>query len=602
MRAPAFNIATYARLLQECIDTKALAQGKAIHGHIAKSGFDSYIFLCNRLLYMYAKCSALADATRVFQNMHLRDVFSWTSIITGYANCGFMDDARQLFDKMPEPNDVSWNAIIAGYARNGYCSGALEQYGQMQQAGIKPTRFTFATVVSVCTRLAAVEVGKQLHAHIVMNGLGLNSFVGSALVDMYAKCGSIDDARLVFDEMSERDNVTWTAMIAGYGQDGNGLEALKLFRQMQLAGEKPNQLTYATILSGCACKICFQQGIQVYALVIKNGYVSNLFVLSGIVNLYSKCGGLSDARQLFDIMSERDVVLWNAMITGYAHNGYFEEGLKLFVQMQMAGAKPDDVSFTGVLNCWATLAALDGGKQVHGLILRSGFDANVSVGSSLIDMYVKCASIEEANRVFQEMPERNVISWNAMIGGYALNGNGKEALQLFERMVLEAAKPNDSTFVSVLSACKYAGLVDEGRHYFSSMSQDYHIMPRLDHYACFIDLLARAGHLNEATDIVDSMPFEPNAIVWGGLLGACRSYGNIELGERAAEALFELEQDSATPYVLLSQIYATAGRWDDAAKVRRTMKERGVRKEAGCSWIEVKNRAYAFEAEESSHL
>eukprot|EP01018_Ginkgo_biloba_P009126 Gb_37176 [translate_table: standard] len=593
--------ATYARLLQVCANAKALAEAEQVHAHIIQSGFNSDVFLGNRLLDIYAKCGSVGYARRVFDEMPVRNAYSWNTIITGYAKCGSIENARDVFDKMPQRNVISWNVLIAGYAQNGYCQEGLRQFRQMQKIGMKSNRFTFASVLSACTCLAAVEYGKQVHVHITRNGFESNAFVGSALVDMYAKCGSIDDARQVFDKMYERDTVTWTAMIAGYAQVRQGLEALQLFWQMQQARVNPNELTFPGVLSACANVAALGYGDQVHTYIIKIGINSNVFVASALVDMHAKCGNIHDARKLFDRMFRRDAVLWNTMITGYAQKGYGEEGLKLFWQMQEAGAKPDEVTFTSVLSAWASLAALEGGKQVHCHIVRTGFDSNVCVGSSLVDMYAKCGSIEDACQVFENMPERNIISWNAMIAGYALSGCGREALQLFEKMLRMAVKPNHSTYIGVLSACNYAGLVDEGYRYFDSMNRDHSILPRVDHYACLIDLLGRSGRLHEAEYFIKNMPFEPNAIIWGALLGACRIHGNVELGKQAAEALFELEPQNAAPYVLLSNIYAAAGRWDDVAKVRRTMRERGVKKTPGCSWIEVKNRIHAFVVDDRSH-
>eukprot|EP01018_Ginkgo_biloba_P025611 Gb_06576 [translate_table: standard] len=317
--------------------------------------------------------------------------------------------------------------------------------------------------------------------------------------------------------------------------------------------------------------------------------------------MYSKCGLLKDARQMFDKMIERDRISWNSMIAGYAEHTHDEEALKLFEEMQRVGFKPDHFTFSNVLSVCAALAALGQGRHVHAQIISTGFESDVGVGNALVDMYAKCGSIEDARQVFDKMPKRNIISWNAMIVGYAQHGDGNETLVLFEQMQHAHVKPNKITFVGILAACNHRGLVDEGRHHFDSMSIDYGIIPEADHYSCMVGLLGRAGCLDEAEDLINKMPFEPDAVIWGGLLAACRLYNNMELGKRVAEYLFELEPQSSAAYVALSNIYASCGSWDYVAKMRKLMKDKVLKKEPGCSWIEVKNKVHVFIVEDQSH-
>eukprot|EP01018_Ginkgo_biloba_P005621 Gb_23018 [translate_table: standard] len=491
---------TYARILEDCIRMKSLSEGKFVHAHIISSGFKPDVFLGNRFMDMYAKCESLADARQMFDKMPSRNLFSWNTMITGYVKCGSVEDARQLFDKMPERDGVSWNAMIAGYASRGISKEALRLFWESHLTNVKPTHFTFTSVLSACASLPDLEQGKQVHVPIIKGGLELNVFVGCALLDMYAKCGNIEDAHRLFVRMPKGDVVSWTTIIGGYVQNGHGEEALKLFFQMRWEDVKPNQFTFASVLSACA-----------------------------------------------------------------------------------------------------NIAALEHGKQVHVHVIQSGFESNIFVSSALVDMYAKCGSIEEAHQSFGKMHRRDLVSWTLMIAGYAQNGQGCEALQLFEQMLQAGMKPNHITFICVLSACSHSGLVDEGLRYFDSMSQDHGIAPTADHYACMIDLLGRAGHLVEAENIISNMPYEPDGSMWRALLGACRVHGNMELGKRAAERLFELEPQNAATYVQLSHIYAAAGRWDEVAKLRKLIKERGVKKDPGCSWIEVKNRVHAFVLEDRSH-
>eukprot|EP01018_Ginkgo_biloba_P034752 Gb_24816 [translate_table: standard] len=460
---------------------------------------------------------------------------------------------------------------------------------------------TYAYLLQECVNKKALPEGKLVHAHVTEKGFMPDRFLGNTLVNMYAKCGSLVDARRVFDQTPERNVVSWTVMIAAYVRYGYADEALTLFYEMLREGIQPNQFTFATILPACANLAAVEHGKKIHEEVIRGEFQSDIFVGSALVDMYVKCRNVENARHVFDKMPHRDVVSWTAMIAGYAQNGNGEEAIKLFRQMQMAGVKPDSDTFAIVLPACANLAALEQGKEIHEVIIRSGYQYNVFVCSALVDMYAKCGSIENARHVFDQMPQQDVVAWNAMIVGYAMHGCGKEALRLFGQMQHSGTKPDHVTFVGVLSACCHAGLVDMGWQFFECMSRYYHITPTIEHYGCMVDLLGRAGYLDEAQDFINKMPIEPDAVVWGCLLGACRIHTNIELGECVAERLFELDPKDAAPYVLLSNIYAAAGRWDDIEKVRIMMKDRGVEKTPGCSWIEVNKQVYAFLVGDTSH-
>lgn len=452
-------------------------------------------------------------------------------MMAGYAKFRRLDFARELFDEMPGRDVTSWNTIIAAYEQQGCGEEASRLFCQLICAGVRPNHFTFASVLSASAGLLDVEQGKQLHAYIIRIGFLSNMFVGSALVDTYAKCGSIDDAREVFDQMPVRDVLCWNTMIAGYSQYGN----------------------------------------------------------------------IEIAHLLFEKMPQRNEVSWNTMIAGFAQQGQAEEALGLFCQMREAGLKPDQYTLASVLSCWASLAALEHGRQGHGHIIRIGYEIKIPVQNALVAMYAKCGIIRDARRVFNKMPVRDVVSWNSLIDGCAQHGFGKEALQLFEQMQQIGLKPNHITFLVVLTACSHAGLVDEGRFYFDCMNRDRCITPTTAHYACMIDLLGRAGRLNEAEDFIRKMAVEPDGRVWAALLGACRIHGDIKLGIHAAECLLEWEPQASATYVLLSNIHAAAGQWDAVARVRKLMKDRGVKKKPGCSWIDVKNRVHAFRVEDRFH-
>eukprot|EP01018_Ginkgo_biloba_P024981 Gb_25581 [translate_table: standard] len=561
---------TFPCVLKACAGLSALEHGKEIHEYIVRNGLESDIFIGNALVAMYAKC-------------------------------GIWSCAGQVFDKMSGRNVVSWNGMIAGYVQNGQGDEAFKLFYQMQLAGTNPNAVTVVNLLPACAHLEALRHGKEIHCFIKKNNFDSDVFVGNSLIDMYAKCGSIDDAVQVFDRMSHSDVVSWNAMTIGFVQNGYCVEALELFSQMQQLGVKPNSFTFVSILPACGRLKALQQGKEIHDYIIKSGFESHVFVGGTLVDMYSKCGIIEDAQQVFYKMFQRDVVSWNAMIVGYAQNDHPEDALKLFHQMEMAGVKSNSVTIASVLTACARIAALQQGKEMHDYIIRRGFESHVVVSNALIDMYAKCGSIKIARHVFEKMSQRTVVSWNAMISGYGMHGHVDEALTLFNQMHQVGMKPDHITLVAVLSACSHSGLVDEGWHHFDCMTGDYHVTPRMEHYACMVDLLGRAGQLDEAHEFITNMPLEPDASVWGALLGACRIHCNIELAEHVAERLFELEPENAGFYVLLSNIYAVAGRWADVAKVRTMLKDRGLRKKPGCSWIEIDNKVHEFVVGDKVH-
>eukprot|EP01018_Ginkgo_biloba_P028159 Gb_32965 [translate_table: standard] len=483
-----------------------------------------------------------------------RGVDSWNGIIAQYAQKGKLEDARKLFDIMPERTVVSWNVMIAGYVQNGAIENARRLFGQMSERNV----VSWTVMIAGYAQNGRIEDARQLFDKMPARDV----VSWNAMITGYVQNGNIEDARQLFDKMSERNVVSWNAMITGYAQNGRIENAYQLFHEMP----KRNVVSWTTMITG-----------------------------------YAHNSRIEDAWKLFEEMPKRNVVSWNAMISGFAQNGRSEEALKLFWQMLGEGMKPIESTFTSVLSAVASLASLQHGRQVHAHIIKREFALNSYMGNALITMSSKCGSIHDARCVFDRMSERDVVSWNAVIAGYAQHGHGKEALRLFERMQSLSIKPDEFTFIGVLSACSHAGLVDEGWHYFDAMSQDHGITPKSEHYVCMVDLLGRSGLLDKAEKLINKMPFKPVAVVWKALLGACRIHVNMEIGKRAAEHLFELEPHNSAAYVLLSNIHAAAGRWDDVAKVRIMMKERGVKKNPGCSWIEVKNRVHVFVVEDRSH-
>jgi pentatricopeptide repeat protein len=427
----------------------------------------------------------------------------------------------------------------------------LELFQQMQQERVQPNSVTFVGVLNACASIVALEEGMSIHQQIIQSGWDSDVYVGSSLVDMYAKCGKIEDALRVFNKLPSRDVVTWSAMILGHVQSGQGRKALELFQQMQQEGVQPNSVTIVGVLNACASVVGLEEGRCVHQQIVDCGWDSDVFVANSLVDMYVKCGSIEDACRVFNKMSSRDVITWTAMILGHVQSGQGEKGLELFRQMQQEGVQPDSVTIVAVLNACASVVALEEGRSVHEQIVEHGWDSDIFVMNSLIDMYAKCGSMEDAWRVFSKMPSRDVVTWTVILGGCAMHGHGKEALKLFEWMCKEGVQPDDVTFVCLLSACSHAGLVDEGMHCFALMSTVYGISTKLEHYTCMVDLLGRAGHLQKAENLVMAMPCKPHVAAWMALLGACRIHGNVEMAERVAKRFLELEPENAAGYVLL---------------------------------------------------
>ncbi|KAJ7295055.1 hypothetical protein O6H91_05G072700 [Diphasiastrum complanatum] len=561
---------TFIPVLKACTGLRALDEGRQAHVQIIQSGCEKDIAVGSNLVDMYAKCGSMGEAWRVFSKMPVHGVMAWNAMITGYINC--WEEAK-----------------------------ALEVYRQMQQEQVKPNRVTFVRVLTACASLGALEEGKLVHEQIIRRRLELDIFVGSSLVNMYAKCGSLADACRVFHSMPTRNAVTWNTMIMAYGKSGEVSQALECFQQMQLQGLEPSRVTFVVVLNTCANIGAVDKGKLVHAQAIRKGMELDVFVGSTLVDMYAKCGHIEDACNVFKRMPKRDVVSWNSMIVGYVKCGHGEKALDLFRQMQHEQVQPDSLTFLGVLNACGSVAALEEGKFVHAQVLKNGVGSDIVISNCLIDMYTKCGSIGDACRVFNNMPSRDIVSSNAMIMGYAMHGLGRNTLRLFEWICQEAMAVDDCTFLALLSTFSHTALLDEGYYYFESMSPKYGIQATAKHYSCIIDLLGRLGYLSEAEEVIKDMRCQPQVCVWTALLGACRLLGNVQVGERAAQRILELDPENASGYVLLSNIYAATGKLDSSAKLHQHRMQRYVRKQQGRTWIEVNNTVHVFSVNDKEH-
>lgn len=524
------------------------------------------------------------------------DVFVNSSLLNMYCKLGIVEEARKLFDEMPNRNSVSWATMISGYATQRLAKEACEVFKLLFSGGQTEdlNEFAFTSVLSAFTLPEFIDIGKQIHGLSVKLDLFSIVSVDNAIVTMYAKCGSLDDAVLAFKFSSDKNSITWSAMITGYAQTGNGDKALKLFSDMHFYGMKPSEYTLVGVLNACSDVEAACHGKQVHGYLLTLGYESHMYIMTALVDMYAKCGNIEDAQKGFECLQEPDIVLWTSMIGGYVQNGDNESAINLYCQMQMKNIVPNELTMASILKACSGLAALEQGKQMHAQSVKYGFRLEVPIGSSLATMYAKCGNLEDGNIVFWRMPARDVVSWNAMISGHSQNGRGAEALELFEEMRMEGTKPDYVTFVNVLSACSHMGLVDEGWGYFRMMFDEFGLMPGVDHYACMVDILGRAGRLNEAKEFIESANIDHGLALWRILLSACRNYRNYELGAYAGEKLMELGSQESSTYVLLSSIYSALGRLNEVERVRRMMNFRGVIKEPGCSWIELKNQVHVF--------
>ncbi|RWR74190.1 putative pentatricopeptide repeat-containing protein [Cinnamomum micranthum f. kanehirae] len=518
------------------------------------------------------------------------------------ARCGQVNDSLTLFSMAQHKTIVTWTSLITYFSHSLQPFEALSLFSQLRASGLLPNHFTFSAILPACAHTSTPINGKQMHSLIVKHGFESDLFVASALADMYAKYADLDAAKRVFDEMPERNLVSWNAMIVGFMHNKLYEEAVGMFRRLLVEGEmRPDQVSFSSALSACANLGSLNFGKQVHVLVVKLGLESLAYVNNTLVDMYGKCECLDAAIKLFSSIKDKDVVTWNVMMMSWVQNDCFEEACNCFWVMRREGILPDEASFSTSLHASASLAALNQGTLIHGQIIRTGFQRNLCVRSSLITMYAKCGSLDDATNAFEENKDRNVVSWTAMIAACQQHGCGDRVIQLFEEMVEEKIEPDYITLVCVLSACSHNGLVEKGFHYFDSISQVYRLKPGPEHYACMVDMLGRAGRLEEAKSFIESMPVKPDPTVWGALLGACRNYKNLDVAREVARRLFEMEPENSGNYVLLSNIYMHHGKLEEANQVRRLMGMNGVRKDPGCSWIDIKNTTYVFTVHDKSH-
>ncbi|EXB53013.1 hypothetical protein L484_018897 [Morus notabilis] len=512
-----------------------------------------------------------------------------TNLIKSYLEKGLVKEARSVFDEMPHKDVVAWTAMVEGYTSCNDHGHAWLLFCAMVRSEVGPNAFTFSSVLKACRGMKALLCGASVHGSVVKRGVTVEGsvYVENALMDMYATCcASMDDACRVFRDMFVKNAVSWTTLITGFTHRGDGYMGLREDAEL-------NPFSFSIAVRACASISSRTFGRQIHAAVIKCGFESNLVVMNAVLDMYCRYACLSEANQCFLEMTEKNLITWNTLIAGYQRMDS-SECLHLFSQMESQGFRPNCFTFSNVTAGCANLALLACGQQVHGGIFRRGFNQNLEVANALIDMYAKCGNIADSHKVFNEMSDKNLVSWTSMMIGYGAHGFGKEAVELFDEMVRLGIRPDQIVFMAVLSACSHAGLVDEGLKYFQSMMSTYNVSPDQEIYGCVVDLLGRAGRVEEACELIENMPFRPTESVWGALLGACKAHKLPHLGKLAALKVLDLRPNTVEAYVMLSNIYAAEGKWGEFAKMRKLIKGMGNKKEVGRSWIEVRNQVYSF--------
>ncbi|PNT61305.1 pentatricopeptide repeat-containing protein At5g48910 [Brachypodium distachyon] len=512
--------------------------------------------------------------------------------------------AIRLFRLGPHPprSARSYNILIRSFLRAGHPEDALHLFVEMlDDTAVSPDQHTVANTVKSCSRMCDLSVGRGVQAYAFKRGFMVDQFVLNSLIHMYASCGDVVAAHVLFHTVQVKGVIAWNAMIAGYVKNGDWKEVVEMFKGMLEVRAPFDEVTLLSVATACGRLGDANLGQWIAEYAEEKGMLRSRNLATALVDMYAKCGELDKARRLFDRMHSRDVVAWSAMISGYTQSDRCREALAIFNEMQGTEVNPNDVTMVSVLSACAVLGALETGKWVHSYIRRKDLPLTVILGTALVDFYAKCGCIKDAVKAFESMPVRNTWTWTALIKGMASNGRSREALELFSSMLEANIEPTDVTFIGVLLACSHGCLVEEGRRHFTSMTQDYGICPRIEHYGCMVDLLGRAGLIDEAYQFIRNMPIEPNAVVWRALLSACTVHKNVEIGEEALKQIVPLDPCHSGNYILLSNTYASVGQWKNAAMVRKEMKEKGVEKIPGCSLIELEGTIFEFFAEDSEH-
>ncbi|XP_030521129.2 putative pentatricopeptide repeat-containing protein At3g01580 isoform X2 [Rhodamnia argentea] len=559
-------------VIQACTEHGSLGLAMQIHQMAIKSELSCDVYLANALLHMYSKLQKPEFAYEVFKSVPTCDVVLWNSMLSTYIDFSCPEEAQSLFLRMLTED-------------------------------VEADERTIILMLSSCADLAdGMRFGRSLHAHVIKAGMLIDVSLGNALLNMYEETNCIEAVKKAFTHLPAVDVVSWNTLIAALANSNSKVEALEIFLRMHESEIKPNSYTIISILASCDDAPSLNIGRSIHGYVIKQGIDINIPLNTALTEMYMDCGDEVTARNLFDCCSNKDIVSWNSLIASYIRNNQTHKALLLFRRL-ISETEPNSVTLINVLSSCIHLADLHLGQCIHAYITRreSSIGSDASLANALITMYAKCGSLHNGEKVFNLIWQKDVISWNAMIIGYGMHGQGEGAISTFRQMLEDGMKPNSATFVSILSACSHCGLIEEGLLLYNSMFRKFKVKPELIHYGCVVDLLGRGGHLDEALNFVNSMPIEADALVWRALLSACQVHSNTKLVKLVFEKIVELEPTNEGNYVLLSNIYAAAGVWSDVRLIRAWLKEKGLRKPPGISWIVIRNQAHVFTARDQSH-
>ncbi|KAK4283284.1 hypothetical protein QN277_000250 [Acacia crassicarpa] len=571
------NSFTYPLVLKACGRIASFRDGTKIHGRVIRLGFKEDAFVQTALIDLYSRCSEIVHS-------------------------------RLVFDEMPVRSVVSWNAMISAYCHGPWMDRALILLKEMRDYGFDPNSSTFVSILSGFSNLTASNkyllLGLSIQCCLIKHGLEFSeTSLTNSLMSMYIHFGQINGACQVFDMMHDKSLISWTTIIGGFLKVGNTAEAFRVFHQMQYQSTDIDSVVFLHLASGCVQVGNLRLASTVHSLILKSGCDEEESIENVLVSMYAKCGDLSTARRLFDLVNEKTISLWTSMIAACASSGHPMESLELFRKLLRTDIRPNVETLATVLSACADLGSLSMGQEIEGYILLHGFDTDKRIQASLIHMYSKCGRINKARGAFERVKAKDLVLWASMINGYAIHGMGKEAISLFHKMLKEEGlKPDAIVYTSILHACSHSGLVEEGLNHFKNMKEESGIDPTVEHYTCLVDLLGRAGRLDSAFEIIKGMPLEARQQAWTPFLNACRIHGNIELGELAAAKLLDLGLGTSGNYVLMANLYTSLGKWKEAHMMRKLITSEGLVKECGWSLVEINGRFHMFSAGNHSYL
>ncbi|XP_027066723.1 pentatricopeptide repeat-containing protein At4g04370-like [Coffea arabica] len=600
-----------ARKVFDAMPVRDIVPWTAIVGSYSRAGdIDSAFFMYKKMQYEGIKPSAVtvlnmlsgiseSDQLKCLHPSVVKcglefNVALINGMLNVYGKCGRVEDARNLFELMNDKDLVSWNSLISVYALVGNMSEILELLDRMRISGMEPDQQTFTSLIPTIAKEDNIRLGKAVHGQILSAGLGSSAHVETALMGMYLKQSNVNDAHRIFDTAKEKDVVMWTTMISGLVQNERADKALEVFRLMLISGVMPSSATLASAIAACAQLVSYKLGTSLHGYIMRQNIAVDVPFQNALVTMYAKCGYLDQSFVVFQMMQERDVVSWNAIVAANAQNGKLREAFCLFNEMRTALIKPDSVSVVCLLQACASIGAYQQGKWIHTFVIRSCLGPCIRIDTALVDMYCKCGNLAIARKCFDNMPQHDIVSWSTIIAGYGSHGQGETALEMYSRCLRDGFKPNPTIFLSILYACSHNGLIDQGIRLFESMINDFRIEPEFEHNGCIVDLLCRAGRVEDAYDFYKKMFPEPMADVLGIILDACRTKRKTELADTVAKEISLLKPVDPGKYVQLAHNYASMADWDGVGEAWGQMKSLGLKKVPGWSFIELHGTIMTF--------